>query len=998
MELELRINGVIEGLDVAPNESLLSLLRQKGYSSVKKGCETGECGACTVLVDGVARPSCVMLAAQVGGCTLSTVESLGTADKLHPLQSAFLELGATGCGFCTSGMLLSAHALLQMNPSPTEAEVRDALSGNLCRCTGYAKPVQAVLRASSLLRGESVEPLMPVTAIANEYEGSAGQSDTADAGDKQRILQTSGATNKMGAVTTKIPVLTHQMLATSAAVPITAQHAVPLPKGNLQVVGTSVAARNVMQVITGKSSFVDDRQTHQMTYARILTSPHAHATIRSIDVSKARTLPDVLAVLTYKDVSRIAYASVERVDGNEKPLLDQYCLDNVVRYVGDRVAVVVAETPAVAEQALQLITVEYDVLPAVLDQRRALEAGATRVHAELEAQGIADATRNIAARRRLDVGDVEQGFASADHVVETEYIVPPIQQAPLEAHAVVTYFDNEDYLVVRTNNQVPNYLRRTLATLTNLPMRRIRIEQPEVGGDLGLRHHIEGEDLCALLTLATKRPVRLEYSRADEFRSNHARQQYILRMKTGVRRDGEIVASQMVVLADTGAYGTHALTMTPQSVHALALYPSPNMRFLAEILYTNHAPAAPTQGYNLQHEFFALESHMDDVAKQLRMDALAFRRRNWLKVGGGYPFLTSAEKARGGAISIASSGLATCTRLVEEKLEWSKKRGVKSSDRYRHGVGMALAFHGDPGITAGTSGATIKLNEDGSFDIFAGRSENGSQLTTFLTQIAAEVLGVPMVDILLRAPDTASSPVENSANDVTAFYMNGNAVKKAAEQIQRQILSVAGRMLNVVPETLKISNGILKGPHGEQLTVAQVSSHAMYVENRQLMTTASWKGQQMPMTFAAQGVEIEVDIETGSMRVLRVITAVDTGTPMNPVLFEGQVEGDVAQALGISFSEELLYDQYGKVLTTSWLDSHILSAQEMPELQTYLVDSKDPSELFGAKAINGIALSGIAPAIANALFDAVDVRIRHLPFTPERILRAVHAYMARYSS
>jgi putative selenate reductase molybdopterin-binding subunit len=705
-----------------------------------------------------------------------------------------------------------------------------------------------------------------------------------------------------------------------------------------------------------------------------------------------------LAVLTYKDVSHIAYSSVERVTGSGVQLLDQYCLDNVVRYVGDRVAVVVAETPAVAEQALQLISVEYDVLPAVLDQRQALEVGATRVHAELASQGIADASRNIAARLRLDVGDVEGGFASADHVIETEYIVPPIQQAPLEMHTVITYFDAEDYLVVCTNNHVPNYLRRTLATLTGLPMRRIRVEQPELGGDLGLRQHIEGEDLCALLTLTTKRPVKLEYSRADEFRSNHARQQYILRVKTGVQRDGEIVASQMVVLADTGAYGTHALTTSTPSVHALALYPCANMRFLAEVLYTNHSPAAPTQGYNLQHEFFALESHMDEVAKQLRMDALALRRRNWLNVGDRYPFLAPVEKTRGSTVSIASSGLATCTRLVEEKLAWSKKRGVKSSDRYRHGVGMALAFYGDPGVMAGTSGATIKLNEDGSFDIFAGRSENGSQLTTFLTQIAAEVLGVAVVDILLHAPDTSSSPVENSANDVAAFYMNGNAVKKAAEQIQRQILSVAGRMLNVVPETLKISNGMLKGPLGQQLTVAQVSSHSMYVENRQLMTTAFWKGQHMPITFAAQGVEIEVDIETGSIRVLKVVTAVDAGTPMNPTLFEGQIEGDVAQALGMSLSEELLYDQNGAVLTTSWLDSHMLSALEMPELQTYLVDSKDPSELFGAKALSGIALYGIAPAIANAILDAVDIRIRYLPFTPERILRAVHAYMAKYSS
>ncbi|GHO89710.1 molybdopterin-dependent oxidoreductase [Dictyobacter formicarum] len=987
MELELRINGVVEGLEVAPNEPLLSLLRRQGYSSVRHGCETGECGACTVLVDGVPRPSCVMLAAQVGGCTLSTVESLGSAEKLHPLQSAFIELGAAGCGFCTSGMLLSAYALLQRNPSPSEDEVRDALSGNICRCTGYIKPVQAVLRASAILRGEQVEPLTHTTIAAEVPVAEQAESDSVKAPD----LQASSVAANSGAVTTKIPVITSQMMTTPAA-PI-----VPVPRRHLQVIGSAASAQNAIKAVTGKSKFAGDVQPRQLAYARVLTSPHAHAVIRAIDASAARTLPGVLAVLTYKDVPRIPYARIER-HASAEPLLDQYCLDYVVRYVGDRVAVVVAETQEVADQALKLISVEYEVQPTVLDQRQALVSGAARVHAERESQGISDAERNIAARVRNEVGDVEQGFAAADHVIETEYIVPPVQQAPLEKYSVLTYFDEDDYLVVRTNSQLPHYIRHTLAQLIGLPLRRIRVEQPEVGGNLGLRQHMEGEDLCALLTMETKRPVLLEYSRAEEFRSNYTRQQYILRMKTGVRRDGTLLANQMVVLADTGAYATHPLTAQMHTINALALYPCPNMRFLAEVLYTNHAPASTSQAYELQHEFFALESHMDEVARQLKMDALALRRLNWLKSGDRYPLRAAVSGTRVSSSVIDSCGLPACMRVVEEKLEWKKRRGRRGNDRYRHGIGLALSFYGDPGLAGGTSGATIKLNEDGSFDLFAGRSENGTQLRTFLTQIAAEVLGVSTLDILLHAADTSSAPFERGINDVTAFYMSSNVVKRAAEQIRRQILMVAGRMLNVVPETLKISDGVVKGAAGTQLTLAQIATHSMYKEGRQLMTNSSWKAQSIPMTFAAQGVEVELDVETGGIRIVKVITAVDAGHPINPALLETQIAGDVTLALGRSISEEMFYDQNGAPLNRNWSESHPFSAVEMPELQNYLVESEDNSELFGAKAIVGIPLYGVAPAIANAILDAADIHMRQMPFTPERILRAIHAYMARQTS
>ncbi|QBD81791.1 2Fe-2S iron-sulfur cluster binding domain-containing protein [Ktedonosporobacter rubrisoli] len=961
MELELRINGVITNLDVAPNESLMNLLRREGHCGVRHGCESGECGACTVLVDGTPRPSCVMLAAQAGGCTLTTIEGVGTANQLHQLQQAFSEIGAVQCGFCTPGMLLSAYALLKRNPDPTEQEVRDALSGNLCRCTGYAKPVQAVLRAAAMMRQEAVSDL--------EYNVIKHPAN-----DGNRI-------NNISRITAKMPALT------SAALQGGAQ-----PENQLRVIGKPIKNIDATKLVTGQAAFTTDVSLKGMLYGRVLTSPHAHAVIRDIDVSEARTVPGVHAVLTYKDVPRIPYSSVERADSEIGPF-DQYCLDYIVRYAGDRVAAVAAETPEAAEEALKLIQVTYDVLPAILDPRQALAPNAPKLHPESESRGIYDPQRNIAARVRAEVGDIDHGFAEAELIVEGEYFVPQVQQAPLENHSAVTYFDENNYLVVRTNAQAAHHIRRTLARLLDIPARRIRIDRPASNNAPNMKQEIVLEDICALLTATTKLPVMLEFSRAEEFRSSRSRQPYILRMKTGVKKDGTLVANQMILLTSTGAYGTHPLiSQEGTASRALALYPCPHMRFLAEILYTNQQPSAAMHGWGMAQEFFALESQMDEVARQLGIDALTLRRKNWLKAGDEYPLAGLAHKSKGLSLELESSSLSDCLRIVEEKLRWKERHGKAIRNGHiRHGVGIALSLHGSPATPTGTSGAIIKLNEEGSFDVFAGINSGGGDADTLLAQIAAEILGVSMENILIHTTTTATSPFETSATGTSTFYANGGAVKKAAEQVLRQMLTIAGRMLNALPEALKLVDGIVSAPNGQKVSIAQIAEHAFNVENRHIMATASWKSQYTPITFAAQGVEVTVDTETGQVHVLKAITAVDTGRVLNPLIAETQVQGSVALALGASISEELIYDQQGSVLTTTLSDYRIFNAADMPEMETYLVESNDPSDLFGAKVTAEVALNGIAPAIANAVVDALGVRVRQLPLTPERVLRSIHA-------
>ena len=979
MELELRINGVVADQDVAPNEPLLSLLRRKGYTSVKRGCETGECGACTVLVDGVPRPSCVMLAAQVGGCTLTTAESLSSGDNLHALQTAFIETDAVQCGFCTPGMLLSAHALLKNNPSPTEEEVREALSGNLCRCSGYARPVQAVLRAAALLRGEEVQPITyNVVKAEDEHRPNIGRIGMLGASEKLRAMVSNGS-SPTSSVTTKIPTLSSTL-----AAPVAGSAAISPFEAQLEVVGKSIPALNASKMATGRASFAADMQRSGMLYGRILTSPHAHAVIRDINVTKAKALPGVHAVLTYRDVPRVPFARVERAQ-HGVDVQDQYCLDYMMRYVGDRVAAVVAETAEVAEMALHLIEVDYQVLPPILDPRQATDLKAARVHPEGESLGILDASRNIAARLRSEIGDVEQGFAASAHVLEAEYTVPATQQASIETHATVTYFDEDNVLVVHTNSMIPNHVRRILTQTLGIPMRRVRVVVPDVAGRA--RQEVVFEDICALLTMATQRPVKLEYSRSEEFLASSAREQTVLRLKMGVSQDGTLLASQMVLLADTGAYATHALVASQNVANALALYPCPNMRFVAEMIYTNRAPAGAAQGYELAPAFFALESHIDDLARLLGMDALTFRRKNW--ISDVYPM----PHESGASVPVESCGLPTCLQVVEEKLDWAKKRGRANSDRFRRGVGVALSFQGSFGVPFGTSGSMIKLNEDGSFDVSISRSDNGTGTVTLIAQIAAEVLGVSIDDVHMNTTDTRSTPFEMNVNDFSAFYSNGGAVKKAAEQIRRQILSVAGRMLSTMPEMLKISNGSIKTAQGQQVSIAQVAAHSLYVENRQIMTTSSWKMGAVPITFAAQGVEVEVDFETGAVRIVKAISAVDVGNPINPMLLEGQIEGATAQALSMGLCEELVYDQNGVLLTTNFQDYHMFSATDVPAIQSFLVETNDPSELFGAKSVATVPFYGMAPAIANAVLDAADIRLRQLPLTPERVLRALHAQM-----
>src|SRR5579871_6311143 len=610
-----------------------------------------------------------MLAAQADGTTITSVEGLGTPRQMHPLQQALADNGSVQCGYCIPAMVVAAQALLKDTPNPTEEQIRDAISGNLCRCTGYVKPVQAIQSAAAILRGEAPSPEFGDSEVwtpgrSSEHGGHQetehGSGESSAAHDPRRgaadDLETEAESN--------VSTLTQ-------------------PKTSLRTVGKAERKVDAIKLATGKPCFVDDIELRGLLHAAMLTSPHAHARIRNIDASNARALPGVHAVLTHKDLPRIPYTTAGQSWPEPGPH-DRYSLDNVVRFVGDRVAIVAAETPEIAQQALDLIEVDYEILPAVLDLRHAMDPDAPCLHPEPESYHIRDASRNLAARIEAEVGNVEQGFAESDLVVEGEYIVPQVQQTPIENHIVITYWDEDDRLVVRTSTQVPYHVRRIIAPVIGLPPRRIRVIKPRIGGGFGVKQEVLLEDICALLTIATDRPVKLEFSRAEEFRSSRSRHPQILRMKTGVKRDGTIIANEMILLANTGAYGTHSLTVQSNTgSKTLPIYPCPNIRFVADVVYTNLPPPGAFRGYGVPQGFFALESHMDEIAKQLGMDALELRRKNWIKVGDENPLAKALGEGKEGYDQIIEScGLPQCLQIVEERLNWTEKRGKGGKGRF----------------------------------------------------------------------------------------------------------------------------------------------------------------------------------------------------------------------------------------------------------------------------------------------------------------------------
>ncbi|HNF33599.1 MAG TPA: molybdopterin-dependent oxidoreductase [Anaerolineales bacterium] len=983
MNITLKVNGIEHAIDTAPATTLLAALRGLGYHGVKFGDEGNLSGADTVLLNGKPVNAGALLAAQAEGHDIATIEALGehpeqgwkTTDGLHPLQKAFVETGAIQCGYCTPAQILAAKALLEKNPNPSEAEVREAISGVLCRCTGYLKPVQAVMKAAAEMRGDTPLDWNSINWDFGTPKDDSPQNDAP-------------ASNLTGVQVRPKVVVTPETQ-------------------TWQTVGKPEIKLDAVKLVQGKPAFAADFEKRGLLHAKVLHSPHAHALIKNIDASKALALEGVAAVLTWKDLPRVVYSTAGQSDPIPGPL-DAFSLDKKVRFVGDRVAFVAAESPEIAEKALSLIEVEYEVLTPILDSRQAM-GSPIRIHDEPEYVNFADSNpeKNLAAHIRIDIGDVEKGFAEADEIFEAEYEVPKVQQAHIEPHVCVTYWDEDDRLVIRTSTQVPFHVRRMLAPVLGLPVKRIRVIKPRIGGGFGGKQEVLMEDVAAHLTIATKRPVIYEYTREEEFIAARSRHPMRVRMKTGVKKDGTITANSMYALSDTGAYGCHALTVTGNTGHkAMALYvgdgeyrKAPNIRFYADVVYTNTPPAGAFRGYGVPQGYWPLDRHMEKIARAMGFDPIDFRLKNAIHPGEYHPFSTAWNEGREPRPEIIHTvGLEQCVAQGRAAINWDDKFGNQGwrssvSGSKRKGIGVAMVMQGTAIPYLDMGGASIKMNDDGSFNLLVGATDLGTGSDTVLAQMAAEVLGVPVEDIICYSSDTDFTPFDKGAYASSTTYISGTAATKAAQIAAERIKIRAATMLGVEDHNaIQLRNRHAHAPNGKSVSLAEIALDTLHKNNQeQIMGVASYVSPVSPPPFAAQFAEVTVDTETGAVTVDRLVMAVDSGVIVNPLTASGQIEGGMMQALGYAVCEEMRYDEKGYAIERDFDRYHLFRANEMPELETIFVETFEPSHPFGVKAVAEIPMDGVAPAVGNAILDAIGANVDDNPVTPEKVWKALRA-------
>ena len=982
MRVGIAINGCQRELSCKPGETLLTVLRREGLFSVRFGSASGETGAAAVLLDGRLVSADVLLAAQAGGHEVTTVESLNQlTGELHPIQEAFVEAGALQSGYSAGAMVLAATALLAANPDPDEAAIRDALSGILDRETGYVKVVAAVQRAAALLRGEK---LAPVQAVLVKPLGGAAEAGSHPIADDVMA----------GDVDGELPVGVPRVVVS----PEVAQ---------TSVVGKPEAKVDALRLVRGNAAFTDDIEPRGMLHAKVLRSPHAHARIVAIDDGEARAMPGVRAVIHHFNTARVKYASGGQSWPNPYPW-DQVSFDDKVRHVGDRVAAVAADTVEQAEEACRRIRVTYQVLPAVFDQLQAQAPGAPVIHDEPDSVGIRDAARNVAAHiEGSTTRNMEAALADGEHVFERTFRLHQVQHCAIEPHVAIGWLDEDERLVLRTSTQVPFHVRRMVAPLVGLPVKRVRVIKPRIGGGFGGKQEMLIEDIVGHLALATRRPVRLELTRDEEFGAARTRHGQVVTFRIGVDGSGKLLAQDMRVVANTGAYGVHGFTVqSVTGLRGLSSYNCPAKRYSCDVIYTNWLVAGAMRGYGAPQGVFALESLMDDIATALHMDPVEMRRRNWVRLGDSFDIAPRLGE-RGGVDDVApedlpkitSCGAEECTAQALRAIGWHRRDDEswrRPADRpsIRRGIGFALCVMGSGIPFVDMGAAFIKMNDDGSFNLMIGGTDLGTGADTVVAQIAAEVLGVAVDDVLVYAADTDLTPFDVGAYASGTTYITGMAAKKAAEAAAARIRIRAARMLGVDEDKsgqIELRDRSAWAGDGRSVTLADLALHVLHAEDQeQILGTASYLARESPSPFAAQAAEIEVDVETGQVTVVKLVAAVDCGVPINPLTASGQVEGGMLMALGYATSEELVLDGAGRPVNGKLGPYWIYRADDAPATEVFLVQTVEPSGPFGAKAVGEIPTVGIAPAVRNAILNATGVAINETPFTPERVWRALH--------
>ena len=768
-----------------------------------------------------------------------------------------------------------------------------------------------------------------------------------------------------------------------------------IDKKHMKVVNNKTHSIDGTALMQGKGKYTDDLSEQGSLVIKILRSPHAFAHIKSIDVSEAQKLNGVALVLTYKDVPHVSFSRAGQGYPEPSPH-DKFILDEYVRYVGDEVAMVAAIDERVAEEALKLIKVEYEVLEPVLDFETAYENKSV-IHPE---DGIKemfpigfDPKKNVAASYEMQVGDVEKELAKSDVVVDETFYSQAQAHAMLETHSSNARLDIHNRLVIYSSTQTPFHMRRIMATTLGLPVSKIRFIKPRVGGGFGGKQAFHGEMFCALTTLKTGRPSKLVYTREEVFGASYTRHPMRIRMRVGAMKDGRINAIDCRSLSDTGAYGEHSLTVFMiVGSKVLPLYNKVDaVRYGGLVVYTNHVPAGAYRGYGAIQGNYALESTIDILAEKLGMDPKVLREKNSMKEKETSPiFEIMGEGTKGTAMIMESCKLPYCIKRGAELIEWNKNwPRVKVSDTKVRGYGMAIAMQGSGIPFMDMGSCSIKLNDGGSYNVTVGATDIGQGSDTLIAQIVAEELQTSVDNILVYSSDTDLTPFDCGAYASSTTYISGNAAWRAAIKMRERLIKEAAEYLGEKPENVEFDGKIFTSKD-KTVSLYDLSVQWLYNKNlHQASVTESYFGHVSPPPFMAAYAEVEVDLETGEYEVLNYVTVTDCGTTINPMLARGQVEGGIVQGLGMACYEDVKYDKKGNLLSNNFLSYHIPTHKEIHKLTSEFADSYEPTGPFGAKSVGEIGIDTPPAVICNAIYNATGVRVHTLPITPEKILKGL---------
>lgn len=761
---------------------------------------------------------------------------------------------------------------------------------------------------------------------------------------------------------------------------------------SFECIGTKVRKKDGRDKVTGKAIYCQDLVLPRMLYGKILYSLYPHARLLSIDVSKARKVPGVRAILTGEDIPEIRFGFVR----DNTPLKK-----GKVRSTNDEIVAVAAEDEAAAEEALDLIEVEYEELPSVLDPLEALEPGAPLIHEGRESNRIDEICRIYEA------GNIEQGFEESDLILEETFDLPYVSHVCMGASYAAAAFDANGRLTVWSSTQVPFILQRDIATALRISGKDVRVVQPTIGGAFGKALDIYPHELVAVL-LAKKagRPVRIAFDREEELAVAPKRQKARITLKQGVKKDGRLQARQVDVLINAGAYVSWGPLSSWTMVQTFgSFYKVPHIKFHAMPVYTNGPVCGSMRGYGNPQAHFALESQMDEIAEALSMDPIEFRKLN-----GNDPFVTTPQ-----GIRITSCGFNECLDRAVDKIGWREKRGkrLSPSPNKVRGVGLAGMWHVGGGsriYNSDGSGAIVKIDDFGRVVLFIGASELGQGSDTGLSMIVAEVLGVPVENVSLINNDTDSTPWDVGSHASRTMFICGKAAKLAAEDARRQLSEIAATIFKVPLEDIEIRDGLVhpKGDPGRAMTYDRVvrAGHfktggdiiiasAFYDPPTTLLSPKDSRGNvSAAYTFAAQAAEVEVDLETGHVQLVEAAAVHDVGRVINPLGVEGQIEGGLVMGIGYALYEEIVVED-GRVINPNFADYHLTTSLDAPPLKIGVVETDDPEGPFGLKGIGECAAIAVAPAIANAIYDAVGIRIRSLPITPEKVYEKIREKGAR---